>query len=238
MPHALLHPGSDLAFLTGAQRPKHAKAPCSDSADGRTNNFFSFAPPNNYCIGPQPTFSLRVVVLDPYDIGMIGKDESDANFQLAVKLLKQHNPNDIFDKTGKVNWAAGLTGLERRWLPYNGAVGKQQLKWLRGVIIDAWRDHERVVVLSHVGLSPGCCDDSTLLWNYGEVLECLHSVPKGVVVACFSGHDHKGGYAVDAHGIHHVTLQSPLEDPSNQTAYATAHCFSSRIELEGCNFLF
>ena len=62
---------------------------------------------------------------------------------------------------------------------------------------------------------------------------CMHEVPKGVVVACFTGHDHKGGYELDAHGIHHVTLQSPLEAPLHGVAYGTAHFFPNRIELEG-----
>ena len=30
------------------------------------------------------------------------------------------------------------------------------------------------------------------------------------MVAVVAGHLHRGGYAVDAHGVHHVTLQSPL----------------------------
>lgn len=30
-----------------------------------------------------------------------------------------------------VVWAAGLAGTARRWLPYNGALGPQQLQWLR-----------------------------------------------------------------------------------------------------------
>ena len=33
---------------------------------------------------------------------------------------------------------------------------------------------------------------------------------RGAVVAVFAGHLHRGGYAVDALGVHHVPVQSPL----------------------------
>mmetsp|Transcript_8020 Transcript_8020/g.22793 ORF Transcript_8020/g.22793 Transcript_8020/m.22793 type:complete len:87 (-) Transcript_8020:2119-2379(-) len=39
------------------------------------------------------------------------------------------------------------------------------------------------------------------------------------VVACFYGHDHDGGEAVDSHGIHHITLASPLECLPSENAW-------------------
>jgi len=39
----------------------------------------------------------------------------------------------------------------------------------------------------------------------------------------FAGHDHKGGYALDENGIHHVTLASPLE-AVDCVAHAVAIC--------------
>jgi hypothetical protein len=47
----------------------------------------------------------------------------------------RHNSNDILNDN--VDWTAGLVGLERRWLPYNGAVSPQQLQWLRDTLTSA-----------------------------------------------------------------------------------------------------
>ena len=42
-----------------------------------------------------------------------------------------------------------------------------------------------------------------------EQAETLWTSPR-FFVAVFAGHLHRGGYAVDAQGVHHVTVQSPL----------------------------
>lgn len=82
-------------------------------------------------------------------------------------------------------------GVQRRWMPYNGAHGEEQLAWLSTELAGAKAVGERVVVLTHVAVCPGACDDDTLSWDYDQVLKLLHDVGPGVVVAVFSGHDHK-----------------------------------------------
>lgn len=41
--------------------------------------------------------------------------------QAALCYLERHNPNNLRGRG--VNWMAGLEGVERRYLPYNGALG-------------------------------------------------------------------------------------------------------------------
>ena len=47
-----------------------------------------------------------------------------------------------------------------------------------------------------------------MAWDFEQCLEIL--ARHDCVAACLAGHDHKGGYALDDQGVHHVTLQSPL----------------------------
>jgi len=56
----------------------------------------------------------------------------------ATKLLDEKNPNT--DK----NSPDGLVGVARRFVMFNGAVGKEQLSWLNDVLQDASALHLKV----------------------------------------------------------------------------------------------
>ena len=152
-------------------------------------------------VGP----SLRVLVLDSYEVSLVG-GVTPANTATAHQLLSQHNPAALVPP-GKIDWSIGLTGLDLRWMPYNGAVGPTQLAWLGAALAAARQAAETVLVLSHVPLCPAAADPRCLLWNYGEVLDLLEGA--GCVTAVLAGHDHEGGWAVQA-GVTHLTLPSPL----------------------------
>ena len=182
--------------------------------------------------------NLRVVVLDAYEISTLnGKDNNGNNVSsttAAFDYLSQHNPNEISKKG--VDWTEGLNGKEKRMVPYNGMIGEKQLNWLRQILIISMQQKQRCIVVSHVSLQQGCCSESCVVWNYPEVVEVLHN-PKGddttPVVACFYGHAHKGGYIEDIRGIHHVTMQSPLEAIGDEVAYGTLDMYANHFVLRG-----
>ncbi len=60
-----------------------------------------------------------------------------------------------------------------------------------------------------------------------EVLDVLHTAGAGCVAAYFAGHAHKGGYTVDSHGIHHRTLESPLECELGVVAFGTLSAYDN-----------
>ena len=72
----------------------------------------------------------------------------------------------------------------------------------------------------------------TVLWNYDELDALVRD--HSCVVAVLSGHDHDGGFGTDEHGVHHITLQAPLECEEDEVAYGTIHMYRDRMELEGC----
>lgn len=104
-------------------------------------------------------------------------------------MLDAHNPNDCTRRD--IDLSEGMTGVDSRWMPYNGAHGEAQLTWLEAELSSARAEQQRVVVLTHVGVCPGVCDDDCLSWDYPQVLEILHGAGKDLVAAVFSGHDHK-----------------------------------------------
>ncbi|XP_004515860.1 manganese-dependent ADP-ribose/CDP-alcohol diphosphatase-like [Cicer arietinum] len=176
-----------------------------------------------YDFSPVPKY--RFVVLDGYDISAIGWPQDHPRTLEAMKFLKEKNPNE--DK----NSPFGLIGLERRFLMFNGGVGKEQMEWLNNVLKEATKLKQNVVVSCHLSLYPGASSKEALLWNYDEVMNLIHKY--NCVKVCFSGHDHKGGYSIDSHGIHHRVLEAALECPPGTDAFGYVEAYDDRISLYG-----
>ena len=83
----------------------------------------------------------------------------------------------------------------------------------------------------HIPLYAPAADRTCLLWNYQEVLDVFHRY--NCVIAYFSGHDHEGGYAVDPHGVHHVTFEGVVETKPGDLASAVVDVYEDRLELVG-----
>lgn len=172
-----------------------------------------------------PIEGYRFIVLDGYDISAIGWPHDHPNTLQAIKFLNEKNPNN--DKNSPV----GLVGLERRFLMFNGAVGKEQLDWFDGILQKATEMREKVVVCCHVPLDPVASSMDALLWNYDEVMGIIHKY--NCVKVCFAGHAHRGGYSVDSHGVHHRVLEAALECPPGTNAFGYVDVFDDRLSLVG-----
>ena len=129
--------------------------------------------------------------------------------------------------------AAGACLQARRFVPYNGGLGAEQIRWLRGVLSGAAARRERVIVLCHVILHPRACDGSTMAWDFHRALGAIREA--GCVVAVLCGHDHKGKYHRDEQGVHHLTFCSPLNLGEAGHAYGLVRVHADRMEVVGPN---
>ena len=116
-----------------------------------------------YSFKPWKNIQLRMVVLDGYDFSSI-EGQDGKKTREASDYLMQHNPNDIH--TFGVNWSEGLEGTSKRFMPYNGMIGTDQLDWLQSTLTESKKDMESVIVLTHIPLHPSAADNLCLLWNY------------------------------------------------------------------------
>lgn len=180
-----------------------------------------------YDFSPVPGY--RFVVLDGYDISAIGWPKDHPKTVKAVDFLWERNPNS--DK----NSPNGLLGQDRRFLMFNGAVGKDQMEWLDGVLQDATSSNQKVVICSHLPLDPHASSNEALLWNYNEVMDLIHRYD--CVKVCFAGHDHKGGYSVDSCGVHHRILEAALECPPGTNAFGRIDLYPNGLVLSGSDRL-
>ncbi|OMO87558.1 hypothetical protein COLO4_20637 [Corchorus olitorius] len=172
-----------------------------------------------------PTPDYRIVVLDGYDISAIGWPDDYPNTLEALRFLRGKNPNS--DK----NSPDGLRGLDRRFLMFNGGVGKEQMEWLDGVLQDATKMKQKVIVCCHLPLDPDASSKEALLWNYDQVMDVIHRY--NCVKVCIAGHDHEGGHSIDSHGIHHRVLEAALECPPGTDAYGYIDVYDNMLSLVG-----
>ena len=176
-----------------------------------------------FMFSPHPQF--RFVVLDTFDFSILGREESSVEYKEALHLLTNHNKNPDLDDP------SGLEGQDRRFVAFNGGVGKLQLQWLETNLAAAERESQKVIIFSHAPFHPQSCNAFSLMWNYQEVLDVLWKF--NCVVACFYGHDHGSSHVVDHHGIHYRMIEALVETPSGSNAFATVHVKKDGLYVEG-----
>ncbi|MGH0123020.1 UNVERIFIED_CONTAM: hypothetical protein FKN15_017143 [Acipenser sinensis] len=180
-------------------------------------------PSYSYHFSPAPNF--RFVLLDAYDISIIGRGEPSRKYYQSLKYLREHNKNK------NLNVPPEPTGMKQRFVEFNGGFSREQLDWLNDVLTFADNNQEKVTVMCHLPIYPASTSSICLAWNYEEALSVLHS--HQCVVCFMAGHDHDGGYCVDECGIHHLTLEGVIETPPDSNAFGTMYVYDDRMILKG-----
>nr|XP_051680451.1 manganese-dependent ADP-ribose/CDP-alcohol diphosphatase isoform X2 [Oryctolagus cuniculus] len=89
-----------------------------------------------YHFVPFPKF--RFILLDAYDLSVLGVDESSPKYQQCMKILREHNPNT------ELNSSQGLS--EPQFVQFNGGFSQEQLTWLNEVLTFSDTNQEKVVI--------------------------------------------------------------------------------------------
>ncbi len=118
----------------------------------------------------------------------------------------------------------GQTGLK----PWNGGIGKAQLKWLRRQLRGAERQGLNVLVFTHHPLLPEGNAHEAL--NNREILALISRYGQRVR-AVLSGHNHAGAFAVHG-GLPCVTLEGMVET-ADENAYGILHIHEDRLVISG-----
>ena len=166
----------------------------------------------------------RFVLLDSYDISLIGSSSAE-HLGIAKEILKKNNPNDLTISGG---WFKDLPRDKYRFVPYNGGISQVQLVWLHDVLTKANGLNEKVVFFCHQPIfSPN--KPQSLIWNSEEVLDLIHQFKNTYM--WIAGHDHGGQYVVDDFGIHHIVPPAPLECTLEETAFGHIEVYDDKFVL-------
>ncbi|XP_006277831.1 manganese-dependent ADP-ribose/CDP-alcohol diphosphatase [Alligator mississippiensis] len=170
-----------------------------------------------------PAAGFRFVMLDAYDLSVLGWDKYSQKYQHSLKLLKEKNPNE------DLNSSLGLD--EPQFVKFNGGFSQLQLDWFNEVLTASDKNREKVLVMGHLPIHPGSTNNVCLAWNYKDALSIIHS--HQCVVCFLAGHLHDGGYCLDSHGVHHLTVEGIIETPPQSHAFGTIYVYEDRMILKG-----
>jgi len=150
----------------------------------------------------------RFVALNGNDISIVGNaagsEERKAAESLVADLKKKGAKNTVL---------------------HNGAVGPQQLAWLKETLAKADAAGERAIVFCHFPVHP---PGGSNLWNDTEIVGVMET--HKCAAAFFCGHVHGGGYAQKG-GIHYVNFKGMIE--ADPTAYALVEVFADSLKVTG-----
>jgi manganese-dependent ADP-ribose/CDP-alcohol diphosphatase len=184
---------------------------------------------NNNDDDEEPNNGIRFVVIDSYDVTLLGHAPSSPKRIKAEAILAANNPNYPHQE----NSPEGLQGLQRRFVGFNGAVDQPQLTWLRETLTRARDDQVPCVILSHQPIHPGTSHATCLMWNYHKVLELLREF-KDIILLSLAGHAHQGGYQRDeSSGIHFRVVEAVLETPPPNTTYSMVDVYRDKLVVKG-----
>jgi manganese-dependent ADP-ribose/CDP-alcohol diphosphatase len=210
-------------------------------ADANGDFYYSFTPGDGW----------RVMVLDPYAVSIYRKGRQQGLCEEAVELLRRFNPNvDAFVRenpevietermSGTFPYFKDMEGLDGRWVPFNGGLGKEQIAWARDTLRRAKESGEKVIILSHLLIHPFSTakrSGKTLMWDYDEMLEVIEDEStRGCIKCVISGHQHEGAnWTCDKTGIHYLAVESPmLAMDISPGPFAVVEVFDDEIRFKG-----
>jgi manganese-dependent ADP-ribose/CDP-alcohol diphosphatase len=181
----------------------------------------------------RPCKGVRIIVLDTYDISYLGWPVHHPHHKIARKILESRNPNA---RIGVPDSPVGLSGVDRRFVRFNGGVSYEQLRFLDDILYECDRINEVAIIWSHVPLHPDACDPIAAVWNFEDVLHILRKHRSAQV--CLSGHDHTGGHAIDDHtGITYITLPGILVTPPGRDCFARMDIYEHGMRIVGVDMM-
>ncbi|XP_061472414.1 manganese-dependent ADP-ribose/CDP-alcohol diphosphatase isoform X3 [Rhineura floridana] len=86
-----------------------------------------------------PMSNFRFILLDAYDLSILGRDTSTQKYQDSLHLLREKNQNE------NLNSPLGL--VEYQFVQLNGGFSQEQLDWVDDVLTHADKNQEKVVIM-------------------------------------------------------------------------------------------
>lgn len=146
----------------------------------------------------------RFIVLDGNDISFHAYPSNSEKFKEVEEYYKVNNISSP------------------KW---NGAIGIEQISWLRKILDTASRENEKVILFCHFPVFP---PNKHNLWNSEEIIKLIESY--SCVKAYINGHNHQGEYGIKD-GIHYLTLKGMVD--TYETSYATVNIYGDSLKIIG-----
>lgn len=139
----------------------------------------------------------RFIILNGDDLSYSAPQDKDK---------KQERNDMVSDQYGQLRFNG---------MPWNGGIGKEQMKWLESLLDESENTHRNVIVLCHF---PLFTKENHNLFNNREVFQLIARYL--CVKAYFNGHYHSGNYKA-REGIHLVNFKGMVDSQENAFSVVT-----------------
>jgi manganese-dependent ADP-ribose/CDP-alcohol diphosphatase len=112
-----------------------------DSSLNSRRQFASSAAGDKVYYTFSPFDKFRIIVLDTFDISMLGVEKNSCDYSTAETLIRSKNKND------DLNNYENLPDKYSHYAMFNGGVGDEQLLWLEQTLTDAEQHNENVLIM-------------------------------------------------------------------------------------------
>ena len=146
----------------------------------------------------------RFIVIDGNDVSFHAYPEGSDAHRAAEKYYEDHELD------------------APKW---NGALGADQMRWLKQSLDKAEEANEKVILYCHFPVFP---ENNHNLWNANEVVTLISGYR--CVKAYINGHNHAGNYAGFG-GVHYLTMQGMVD--TTETAYSVLELTDDSITITG-----
>merc|ERR1739844_466904 len=110
------------------------------------------------------------------------------------------------------DWFKGVPEEKHKFVPFNGALGHDQLEWIKNQLSEAESKKQLVCMFGHIPLTKNTHSSKCILWDSEDLQHLLKENGKHTV-AYIAGHTHRNyEFLKDDIGndIHCIQLASPL----------------------------
>jgi manganese-dependent ADP-ribose/CDP-alcohol diphosphatase len=115
---------------------------------------------------------------------------------------------------------------ESNAIEWNGGIGPEQLKWLKGQLDEAKLKNEKVFIVSHFPVFPVNVHN---LLDYKDILPLLEKYQN--IVGWLNGHNHSGNYG-ELNNVHFITFSGMVET-EKQNSYALVRVYKNKTIITG-----
>ena len=99
------------------------------------------------------------------------QDQWPKKYRRAHELLETNNLQTLkgYSGTKRINWFEGVPVEKHKFVPFNGALGEDQLQWLENQLSEARQKKQLVCLFGHIPITKNDSSSKCILWDSEEL---------------------------------------------------------------------
>ena len=99
------------------------------------------------------------------------REQWPQKYRVGHEFLEENNLKALKGYSGdqKLDWFKGVPIEKKKFVPFNGGLGENQLKWLKNQLSEAHQKKQLVCLFGHIPITKNNCSSKCILWDSEEL---------------------------------------------------------------------